>query len=273
MGRFITLPSGQVVRVGDKKPPEHDCRTLRFEQYAADLGDPAAETNNAAAVSAIVGTDWGMMGNGPDTWKGKPFAGAGDCGVAGPGHEEMVWSANAGQIFIPTTDQILADYETISGWNGIPDDPSDSGVCLQDVLKQWRKIGIAGRKIGAWMDVRPTNVRHMQQAITWFDGLDCGWLLPDAWLNAPPGQKWDVGPGVTVNPNNGHCMPVIDYNAWGVLAVTWAGLQWISWAGVALVCDEAHVIASPDQINPLTGQTPQGWALPSMLANLSAVTG
>ena len=245
MGQFI-VPG----RVCGKKPARHDCRTLLFGDYTRDLGEPPTLTNNAAAVIQS-GAAWGIMGNDH----------VGDCPFAGAGHAEMTWTANAGGIFIPTTQVIEAGYAAQSGWNGVVGDPSDQGACLLDVLNYWRMNGIATRKIGAYVSVRPLNTRHIMQAIWRYQGLYIGLQLPDAWLQAPQGQPWDVGAGVSPNADNGHCVWIVDYDADGLTCVTWGYEQRITWPGFQMACDEAYAIYSPDEAS----------ADPNLQADLAAV--
>jgi hypothetical protein len=161
----------------------------------------------------------------------------------------MTWTANGAGIFVPSTAGIEADYAAETGWDGQPGSPSDQGACLLDVLNYWREPGITGHKIGAYAAVRPLNTRHVMQSIWRYQGLYIGLQLPDAWLQAPQGQPWGIGDGIEPNPNNGHCVWIVDYDALGLDAITWGYEQRITWAGFALACDEAYAIYSADEVS------------------------
>ena len=234
-------------------PARHDKRTLHFGDYADDLGAPP--DNSMRPQSLVL---WRMFGNDQ----------VGDCTCAGAGNREIEVSAADDMPFEPQDSDIITAYKAVSGWNGVLNDPSDSGCNMMDVLNYWRNTGIAGRKIGAYASVRPTNIRHVKQAVAFLEGLYCGWSLPDAWLNAPAGAVWDAA---TPNPNNGHCMIVVGYDESGVSVVTWGALQKITWAGFACACDEAYAIASDDMIGG-TGVTPAGFNIGQLILDLQAVT-
>ena len=67
-------------------------------------------------------TVWGMLGNDR----------AGCCVVAGAAHEVMLWTRASSQPDAPFTDgNVLREYMKVSGWNGRPNDPSDTGLDMQ----------------------------------------------------------------------------------------------------------------------------------------------
>jgi hypothetical protein len=97
------------------------------------------------------------------------------------------WTANdSGIITLPDTD-ILAAYQDVSGYDGSPD--TDRGAYVLDVLKLWRKTGIGGRKIDAFVEIDPTDIRMIKTAIYLFGAVYFGIELPKSY----EGQKvWDV---------------------------------------------------------------------------------
>ena len=120
-----------------KKPAHHDPRTLQMANYLEVLPPiPPAQDWTAKAAS-----DWGMMLNDQ----------LGDCTCAAIGHFIQGWTANAGPKEIVLPDQtILKTYEAVAGYN--PKDPgSDRGAVELDVLRSWRKTGVGGYKIAAFV--------------------------------------------------------------------------------------------------------------------------
>ena len=56
-----------------------------------------------------VGAGWGMMGNDK----------VGDCTCAAAGHLVMDWTANTGKEVVPSSQQIVAAYSAITGYNPV----------------------------------------------------------------------------------------------------------------------------------------------------------
>ena len=247
----IIVPGRKLGRL----PYRHDPRTLRF----GDLWYRAFQPPPQADWTGRVTVPWGMLLNDQ----------LGDCAIAGAAHEIMAWTFVAGDLIVPTDPDVVAAYSAVSGYDGTPQ--TDTGCVLLDVLKYWRNTGISGQKIGAFASIRPGNFNHLKAAVAYLEGVYGGWNLPDAWLNAPQGQTWDAGDGVTANPDNGHCMPMLGYDADGVLVVTWGYVQRITWAGVSLALDEAWAIVSTDMLDPATGKTPAGLDAAALNNELSVV--
>jgi hypothetical protein len=108
--------------------------------------------------------------------------------------------------------------------------------------------------------IEPTDLEMLLYANQNLVGLYTGWSLPDAWLSLPSGVPWDVGHGVKPNPNNGHCMLIVDRLTGGRWAVeTWgeggddADGNWtgviVTDAGLALACDEVYAAISAAELN------------------------
>jgi hypothetical protein len=218
-----------------KLAPRYDRRTVHFGDYAPANLNPPMTADWTVAVK-----DWGMLGN--DT--------VGDCTCAAAGHDIDAWIASVVTDAAMMPDgPILAAYKAISGWNGVPDDPSDTGACLLDVLNYWRQTGIAGHTIGAYIAVRPSNTLHVKAAIAFLEGLYIGLQLPDAWLSANPGDTWDIGDGVAPNPANGHCVTVLGYDQNCLLVVSWGAVYKLTWAAFMACCDEAYALVSEDELD------------------------
>ncbi len=197
----------------------------------------------------------------------------GDCTCAAAGHLIQCWTANAGRMVVPADTAILRAYESVSGYN--PGDPStDNGAVELDVLKFWRKAGIAGHTIGAFAAVEPSSVLHIKQAVWLLEGLYIGLSLPataqqpGVWDVADPSLAGDGAPGSW----GGHAVPVVAYNTDGLTCVTWGTLQRMTWAFWNAYCDEAYGLISMDMLNG-QGLTPEGLDLDQLRADLAAVKG
>jgi hypothetical protein len=241
-----------IYRTG-KLPKVVDERTLQLARYlpaASALAAPPLSIDYGAAVSV-----WGMMGN--DL--------VGDCALAGQGHADLLWAANAEHRRLRITQaMVIAAYSKVTGY--VPGDQStDRGTSLLDALRFWHKQGIDRQKVRAFVEVEPRDVENVKRTVDWFGCAYLGVELPDAVLPTSPSflPQWacspDGSPARQPNPHNGHCVIYCGYNATGPVAVTWGTTVQVSWAFHAAYCDELYAMLSPswlkaswlEQINPL----------------------
>ena len=244
----------EVFRLG-KKPPEEDPlgRTLKFSKYVipSELPPIPPMVNWGDIVKK-----WYMLGNDR----------RGDCTFAGAMHLDMLWTANAGEPFIPTDQQVVDAYDTFT--HGI-----DSGCTMLSLLKLWRKKGICGRKIIAFVSIDSTNRNEVKEAINLFGGLIIGLSLPDYtvpytgdWPNIP---WWSTA--AAPNDDNGHCVSIVCYEDY-LKVVTWGKKKNMGFPFFAKYCGgEAFAIVTSDWINK-QGKSPNGFDLNTLLKDLKLVT-
>ena len=202
----------------------------------------------------------------------------GDCVIAGGYHIEGVATANAGKIFIPTQQQIIADYSTIGGY--VPGNPAtDQGCDLQTAMNYWTQHGFAnGTKLLGYLSVNPTDKAQMQQVLWLFENLYFGVGLPDSWIAPFPssnGFVWNNGP---VDLNNGHCFPGCGYTQNGILIDTWGLIGTVTWDAVASVAamqngGELYVMLTPDIIAKGQAKAPNGFDWATLIADFNALGG
>lgn len=247
--------------VGGRLPAQHARRHLKFSAYLAP--DLPAPPPSADWLSPVPADAWGVLGN--DT--------VGDCTCAGVAHKRIgdVYLNQKGRVLAVTTQETLALYSAITGYN--PADPStDQGAVCQDVLDYWRRNGFLGEKIIAFAKIDISNETELKQAINLFGQVYAGFYFPDsamAQFNA--GQVWDVVPGATIE--GGHCVTLGAYDETGIECVTWGRVQKLTWAFFRRYFDEAWVIVSPDMIDPATGKDVQGFDLYALGADFAKLTG
>ena len=234
-------------------------KRLWFHHYSGGMADPPQSADWSKAQFQMLGNDT-----------------VSDCTCAGAGNHQTEVTTAAGDPYEPTAADILAAYSAITGYDPAQTDaggnnPTDQGANLLDVLAYWQKKGIAAHTIGAYVAVDPLNRRFVQQAIAYLEGLYIGICLAQAWLDAPQGQVWDIGPGIKPDANLGHCVVVVAYDADGVTVVTWGYLQKITWAAWEAAVDEAYAIVSDDELEP-DGKTPVGFDMPTLAADLATLT-
>lgn len=248
------------MRLG-RLPAIRDPRTLRLARYLnqASLPVPPDATTRAAQAKLRF----------PMYLNDK----LGDCTCAAIAHMVQLWDALSGRVPPKITNaEVLTVYEAVSGY-----DPStgenDNGAVELDVLKYWRKIGIAGHRIVAFVAVNVKNLFELKTAAWLFDGLYLGVALP---ITAQTQKVWDVVPNAgrdgAAGSWGGHAVNIVDYDTTGVTIVTWGQLKRVTWAFVAAYVDEAYAALSTDAINGATNLTAEGFDDAQLLRDLAAVS-
>ena len=186
------------VKLG-KLAVRHDPRTLMMATYTtAQLTAPPA----SADYTKKVNKPWGMMKN--DV--------IGDCTCAAAGHLIMEWTANAGTLVRPSTPDIVKAYSAITGYNP-KTGAHDTGAVELDALNYWRKTGIAGHQIAAFVALEPSNHTHVMDAVWMFGACYIGLSLP---LTAKGQRIWSVptqgthGPGAPGSWGGGNVADLFD---------------------------------------------------------------
>ena len=254
------VPNAPAIGKLGKLPPRLDPRTLRLASYlpAAMPPIPPARSWSASVRS------WPMLAN--DI--------CGDCTIASAGHLIQMWTSSHHHAIVPTDADILRAYSSVSGYNSA--DPStDQGAVELDVLNYWRRHGIAGHKISAFVAVNPRNRAHVLAAIDLFGGIYAGFALPNSIQSQTgPGKAWTVTQGTDAAPGSlgGHAVPVVDYAPGAFACVTWGAMQRMSDAFAATYMDECYALISEDWVNAHQG-APCGFDLESLQKDLRLVTG
>lgn len=250
-------------------PAKVDPRTLRFANYAKALPPPPAQ---AGYISEV--TSWPMFLNDQ----------VGDCTIAAAAHMIQQWTTYASPTpAVPTDSEVLKAYEAVSGY--VPGDEStDNGAVMLDVLKYWKKTGIAGHKVAAYVSVSVSNPSEIQQAVQLFGNCYIGVNLPIDAQNPIQGanglQCWSMpseGPVGDGAPSSwgGHCVPIVGYGSdWkgnrGVEVVTWGQLYDVTWGWLGLYLSEAWAVLSTDWVEK-NGDSPSGFNLAQLQADLAQI--
>lgn len=243
-----------------RKPARHDPLTLPFARYlTGELPAPPESVDLTQGVGS-----WPMMGNDE----------LGDCTCAAAGHLIEAWTQAAkGAAQVIPDSAVLAAYEAVGGY--VPGDPStDQGADELTVLKYWRKTGIGGHKIAAFVAVDPQNSDHVRQAIALFGGLYLGIAMP---LSAQEQTIWDVPAGGPVGSGapgswGGHAVPQLQYDPKLTTVITWGQKLQMTWEFFSTYVDEAWAIVTPDWIEQ-QGDSPSGFSLAALRADLALVAG
>jgi len=198
----------------------------------------------------------------------------GDCVIAGMAHAEGVLTGNASAEgpFVFTDKEILSAYTLVGGYEpGHPE--TDNGCDEVTAMEHWQKVGMweGGKnwaRIFGWMGVKATDTHQVKAAMWLFENLIFGLELPDEWLDPSPsssGFTWDVA-GES-NPQNGHCVVGVGYNAHGVLISTWGMIGLMTWEAVAKYAVQSaggdlYAVISKDGVARASGKGASGmdWA-------------
>lgn len=231
-----------------KSPRKTDYRTLQLSRYVNTMKLPAppATIDHASRLP----TNIGMMGN--DKY--------GDCTIAALAHMVQSWSVYADFPIKTISDKdILASYFTLS--------PNDQGCNMLDVLNYWRKTGVGGDKVEAFVETAVANVTQAKLAIQYFGSLYIGMSLPNTNTFGP----WNVKkPTWPANRNNGHAVCLIGYNDSTEMfrTITWGQIVDMSYGWFKKYCDESYACLNDVSLNA-SGLTPEGFDLKALTADLA----
>jgi hypothetical protein len=242
-----------------KKPARLDPRTLQMANYLQLPQVPAARDWTSKATPG-----WGMMLNDK----------LGDCTCAAVGHLTQAWTANEGPKELTLSDaDILKAYEAVGHYD--PKDPStDQGAVEMDVLRHWRKSGIGGHKIQAFVALEPRNHLHVSAAVDLFGGAYIGLALP---ISAQRQTVWSVPPGGATGTGapgswGGHAVVVEAYDSHGLTCITWGQKKRMTWSFWDAYCDESYAVLS-NLWAPEKKVSPAGFDFVALRADLREVAG
>lgn len=212
---------------------------------------------------------WPMYGN--DQW--------GDCVWAMIGHAIQAFSTYGEGSTITVTDaDVLKGYHDVTGFNpnaGPPgENPTDQGTVIQDALKYWQKIGVAGHRILAYAKVDHTNPVEVDAAINLFGALMVGVnFAASAMEQFDADQPWTVVANDGGN-EGGHAIHLGAYSTTekDTRCVTWAKVQTIGDDWWAKYVEEAWIVISPEWLSA-SGVSPEGIDLEGLGADFAVLTG
>jgi len=206
----------------------------------------------------------------------------GDCVIAGLAHVVGVLTRNSGTPpFLYSKDQIIALYGAIGGY--VPGEPNtDQGCDEQTALNYWKNNGAPNgstHKIAGWLAVNGADPAEYRTALYLFENLYFGIELPDKWVNpmpSSPGFVWDVAGAP--DPDNGHCVVGVGYNAKGVTIDTWGMTGLITDRAIAKYATvagqgELYTVVSEDAINRATQKAPNGFDWSQLVADFDSMGG
>jgi hypothetical protein len=244
-----------------KLAPRLDPRTLRLAPYL--VGIPAAPPRR----------DWfGVLPAELDMYQNDRI---GDCAIASAATLLQVWTGQNAALVRLTDDDVIAAYSAVGGYvAGEPE--TDRGCDMLSVLNYWRKFGIGGHRIAAFVKLDHDNPYQIQAAINLFGGVYVGaslpksamasgglWMAPDH--NGPDSDRDRVGGW------GGHAMACASFDRRTATFGTWGDRQRATWGWWLKYVDECYAVLSPEWIDNLTRLAPSGFDLAQLLADLEAL--
>jgi hypothetical protein len=250
-----TTPLATRFKLG-KLPVETDVRTISLARYVdpAVLPPPPATLDLAARVP-----DWPMYANDR----------LGDCTTAAAGHMIEAWTAAGRGHALEVPESAVVDaFEHVKV---VDPRTGEEGAVELDVLRYWRRTGIARHRIGAFARVSIHDHALVRIGAYLFGGLYIGIQLP---VTAQHQRVWDWthrldGPA---RPGSwgGHAVDVVRYDARTLTVVTWGRLKELTWSFWDRYCDEAYCLLSTDFLE--SGKAPNGFGLVALKRELELVT-
>jgi hypothetical protein len=220
---------------------------------AGSLPRPPASVAVPTVPVDADGTVWGMDGN--DTY--------GDCGVAAINHLLMAAASAVGVISgeeWPSDQQVVDYYLTYTGGQ-------DTGVVLADFLAYVKKNPFYGHMVQAYAPVAVHDIPTLQFTVdaytAAYTGIKVTQAMQEAFGEKRPWTLKDLLSPVV----GGHCVPVCGYDDSYLYAVTWGGVQAISYSAWHHMSDEAWAVIPKE----LAGGDGRGVDLAALQADLAKI--
>lgn len=241
-----------------RRASRHDARTLSFRRYmAAGLPPAPPLVDWADAVTTI------------DEYRNNEI---GDCALASTAHMIATWEANNGRQIAPSLADVERAYGDVGGY--VEGDPStwDNGADMLSVANYWRRTGIGGHRIRAFLRLDSRDVEQVKLASWLFGPLYVGASLP---LRAQEQRSVWILPSARnasdrVGSWGGHAMACPRFDRSGGTFFTWGGRQNFDWAWWTEYVDEAYCALSDDWIGN-AGDAPNGFDFDALEHDLAAI--
>jgi hypothetical protein len=257
---FHAMRDGRAVRhYFGLKPPQPEAIKFKLGEYL-DLDEIPPPPLSYGYISNA--TYQGMLGNDQ----------AGCCVVSGAAHEIMTWTkAASGTTAAFHDSNVLDTYKAVTGWDGVTDSASDTGLDMQSFAEYRRTVGLRDannvtHRILAYAEIG-NDVDSIVKAAYVFGAVGVGLRMPQSTLSQfSSGVPWS--PISSSGIVGGHYVPVEGRNHHGnLVCVTWGKLQAMTPPFITKYCDVAVAYITEDFING--GLTPRGFDVARLNADLS----
>jgi hypothetical protein len=205
--------------------------------------------------------DWGMLGNDE----------VGDCAIAGPAHESMIFTHVGGAEAKFTTTCVLKDYSALTGYD--PRDPNtDQGTNVSELMDYRRTKGMGDavgnrHKIELAVRIPLRNWSEFIRATHTFGCTAIGFMVPESCEQEfADGQIWDYHGDHNIV--GGHYVPAVGSlsSAAEVSVITWGRRQRMTRAFFNAYVDELWVPLSAEVVKAGYGLNHVLWTKVEALA-------
>jgi hypothetical protein len=182
-------------------------------------------------------------------------------------------NANASDPIVPTTDQVLALYTALTGFD--PNDPStDQGTVLTDLLNSWQTTGFevttrSGKtrlsQIVGWASLDISSFALLRWAGYTFGGNYLGIQCPQKCEDNT--TNWNFAPGLPIA--GGHCIVQAGEGSLGGKMRSWGLFIPASAGFMGGYIDEGYIVVGPDWLNQQQ-KSPTNLNLDSLIAAMKA---
>lgn len=213
-----------------RRPAVHRPELLLSKFRTAPAATPPPSGDVTSGITA-----WGMDGN--DEY--------GDCGPAATDHNQVAKAGNVDEVGKLGGVGPVALYFRYGIAQGEPPPKPDQGVTNSTWLQWLYEQGV----IEGFAELNASDADEVHQAMLDFAGVLVGCTLTDdaeTDFEATPPIPWNITPQDQPDPNDGHDILLVKYDANGDTFVTWGGLQpaTVAWDDGAI--DEAWVILTSE---------------------------
>jgi hypothetical protein len=209
------------------------------------------------------------------TWELGENDEIGDCAIVAPANLIIATSSTAKAPKRLALADILAAYKAVGRWDGTPNDASDNGCVISDVLAYWHATGIGEDTIDAFAEIDISDIYNIKRALVLCGPVDIGLSLPiaaqawgtDSW---PAITSTDVTGDNTPGSWGGHSVALVKYDAEHVWIVTWGKLVAVPWSTLLVYLEEAWAVVDCDALTA-ANVSPDGLDLATMIADCKAM--
>jgi hypothetical protein len=190
----------------------------------------------------------------------------GNCGPTGCANLIRQWSSNVGQPIVLPQGAVDKAYADVGGWNGLDSGRgTDQGVDPLALLDYFRKTGIGGRKIKAYVLIDHNDTALVDACLYLFGGLAIGFNMPAAWQETI-GDVWR-GPRNAFDKRGqwadgswgGHFVVGAKANELDWEVATWGTTQKVSGTGFKAYCMFLAAVISDDWFDGVNKRAPNGF--------------
>lgn len=212
-----------------------DPRTLSFHRYAPRGLPPAPPL-----------VDW----SGTQSVREYRNLEIGICAFASAAHAITIWNARNGRRVIPTQLDVEIAYAYVGGYDATDRSTWNNGADMLSAANYWRRTGIGGHRIRAFLKLDPRDIDEVRLAAHLFGPLYVGASLPLRAQRQPGMWQLPVTrdrPALDVVGSwGGHAMACPKLDRSGGEFFTWGQRQRFTWSWWCKYVDEVYCLLSDD---------------------------